>query len=480
MAQVCRAVDGGPADVHRHLRRVAQLEGRDGPGGGVVQRDHAGNPTGAPGASEQCRNAGDQAGSGSVRAVGFGTLADTVGAVREPTGAEPTRVIAAVVGPPVVAELLVAALDIGGVGALAVRAGGWIAAAGLVVAVVVRPLLAQMAAERLATEDARCELDRLGTEVDFRERVGRALTQAGADEAAMRAALRAVHEVLPDADVSLLLAVPDQPRVGWKVRLTEGEIQPARPIPGTPGCSALAGNTIVATDSTALDSCEHMEDPDMTVSATCVPLRIGERLLGVVSAVQAPGEGPDQHQLQLIEWVVERTGARISELRRSQNRHEHFATDATTGLAGPDALESHLRDNFRSLVPFCVSLIEIDDFPGLVHLRSPSEVDEVLRTLADSLRLTLRPDDVITQIDRGRFAVLLVNCGATHASLALERVRESLALSLSVAEAAPFTFSAGVVESHRATSIDDLLEQGRSALRLAHGNGGNRVALAHD
>jgi len=131
-------------------------------------------------------------------------------------------------------------------------------------------------------------------------------------------------------------------------------------------------------------------------------------------------------------------------------------------------------------VPFCVALVDIDDYDGLVHLRTSEQVDDSLRTLAESLRMTLRPDDVVCLIDRGRFAVVLANCGATHASLALERVRESLALSLSVAGSAPFTFSGGIVESHRATSIEDLLEQARTATRLAHGNGGNRVALAHD
>jgi diguanylate cyclase len=237
---------------------------------------------------------------------------------------------------------------------------------------------------------------------------------------------------------------------------------------------------VVATDSSAIDACEHLEDPDMAVSASCIPLRLGDRVLGVVSIVQAPGEGPDEHTLEMLEWLVERTGTRISELRRLAGRRSAFREDAVTGLPGPDALDSHLRESFRSLVPFCVALVDIDDFEGIEHLWPDEHIDDALRTIAGSLRLTLRPDDVVCRIDHGRFAVLLGNCGAVHASLALERVRESLALSLSVAGSTPFTFSAGVVESHRATSIEDLLEQARSATRLAHGNGGNRVALAHD
>ena len=40
VAEVRRAVDGGAADVHRHLAGLAELDGRDGPLGGVEQLQH--------------------------------------------------------------------------------------------------------------------------------------------------------------------------------------------------------------------------------------------------------------------------------------------------------------------------------------------------------------------------------------------------------------------------------------------------------
>lgn len=394
--------------------------------------------------------------------------------------AETPRVIAAVGGPPLAAELAVAAINLGGAAAATARIAGWAVATALVMTTAIRPLLSELVTARMASDDSAAELEQVRAEQDFRDRVERALCQTATEPAAVRAALRATQELCPDAEVRLLLAVPDEPRVGWTVRLSEGELQPARPIPGTPGCAALAGNTVVANDSSALDACEHLEDPEMAVSASCIPLRLGDRVLGVVSTVQAPGEGPDDHALEMLEWLVDRAASRIAELRRLQGRRSAFREEAVTGLPGPDALDSHLRESFRSLVPFCVALVDIDDFDGLEHLWSAEHTDDALRAVAESLRLTLRPDDVVCRIDRGHFAVLLGNCGAVQASLALERVRESLALSLSVAGSTPFTFSAGIVESHRATSIEDLLEQARSATRLARGNGGNRVALAHD
>ncbi len=398
----------------------------------------------------------------------------------ETRGTEPVRVAAAVLGPPVVAELIVAATDLSSLPSMAVRAASWVLSVVIVVAVVIRPLQASLASARLDAEDAHSELRAMATEVDFRERFERALGQAGAEPAALRAALRAVHELQPDADVALLLAVPDETRVGWSVRLADGDLAAARPIPDTPGCAALAGNTMVASDSDALDACAHVKDPDVSVSSTCVPLRVGDRVLGTISVVQAPGEVPDRHTVEVLEWVADRTGTRITEVRRLQGRRSAFREDPATGLPGPDSLESHLRESFRSLVPFCVALVDIDDFDGVEHLRGTDGTEQVQQTLAESLRCTLRPDDLICHMDRGRFAAVLGNCGATEASLAIERVREALTLSLATAGAVPFTFSAGVVESHRANSIDDLFDRARSAARLAHGNGGNRVAVAHD
>ena len=47
VAEVRRAVDGGPAHVHRHLARLAGLEGHDAPLGGVEQVQHGRDGTGA-------------------------------------------------------------------------------------------------------------------------------------------------------------------------------------------------------------------------------------------------------------------------------------------------------------------------------------------------------------------------------------------------------------------------------------------------
>ena len=53
----------------------------------------------------------------------------------------------------------------------------------------------------------------------------------------LRTGLRAVSELVPDAEISLLLNVPDEPRIGWSVQLSGGALDAAVPVPSTPTCS---------------------------------------------------------------------------------------------------------------------------------------------------------------------------------------------------------------------------------------------------
>ena len=65
--------------------------------------------------------------------------------------------------------------------------------------------------------------------------------------------------------------------------------------------------------------------------------------------------------------------------------------------------------------------------------------------------------------------------------LSQERARESLVLLLTEEQdLPPLTFSAGVVESQRATSLDQLVELAEGACTVATSAGGNRVTVAGD
>jgi len=407
-----------------------------------------------------------------------------------PSSAVPSSATAAsitaltVAGPAVVAGAVVVTADLSGPAELAVIAAGVTAALWTTLQFVVRPLVAQVSSERRSALEAEVALLGERSTADVRERLDRALHVSESEPTTLRTGLRAVAELVPDTDVSLLLNLPDEPRVGWRIRLADGALETAAPVPDRPSCVALSsGRTTVSRSSAGLDACGHLQDPDLEVSSICVPLRLGERLLGSVCVQGPPGELPDARTVDHVEWAVGRMGVRAAEQRLQRGPSTRGPADPVTGLPGTSTLRTHLRDLVRSLIPFCVAVIEPDEpFRDVEELGRDhrAHVDDDLRLLGDVLCATLRPDDLVCRLDGQRLAAVLSQCSADQATSALERARESMVLTVAEVGGAPVTTSAGVVESHRVTSLEELIDEATDACHRAGEQGGNRVLVAHD
>ena len=417
------------------------------------------------------------------RAASAGPLRTLIGvsipSTPSTSAGDPVRVIAAVAAAPACAAAVVVITGPPAWVAGLVSAVGIVAAVLVTIRLVVQPLMTSAITATLQRTQMEQQLIEERADRDFRERLEQALAVTEAEPATLRTGLRAVAELIPEADISLLLSVPDEPRVGWQVRLVRGALEPAVPLEGTPHCVALAKSaTTMTTSSSTLDACAHLQDPLLEVSATCIPLRLGDRTLGTVCVTSAPGELIDPALLERVEWAVDRTGVRVAEQRLQRGPSIAGRPDPVTGLPGPSALRHQLRDLVRTLSPFCVAIIAVDAYDQMRYDHSEEVAEDALRLVADVLCTTLRPDDLVCRIDGPRFAVVLAECTARQATAAMERVRESLALVLTMEADPPFTCSAGIVESHRATSLEEIVDLAASACVEAHTAGGNRVSLA--
>lgn len=348
---------------------------------------------------------------------------------------------------------------------------------------VTRPTRRDLADARLRAEDLEDRLVAERSARDFRDRFDVALDSTNAEPATLRTALRAVAELLPDASVSLLLSLPDEPRLGWVVRLVDGALLPAEPLPSTPTCTALErGATHAVASSHALDACAHLGSeldglPTAPTSAVCLPLRVSEHVLGTVCVTAAPGEVPDDEVLRTMEWVLSRTGARLHAQRQRREPVDRLRRDPVTDLPGTDVLRHHLHELVRGLTPFCVAVLDVDNYAGIVAASGKHDGDAALRLLADTASQVLRPGDVVCRVEGPRIAAVLGRCRGADAVRAIERVREAVTLSLSTGEHPHFTVSAGLVESHRAVSIDHIFEMADETCGQAHARGGNRVEI---
>ena len=417
---------------------------------------------------------------------------------REPLRPGPALALAA-------APVAVAAVAVAGGGAALVVGLAALAAVAAVLLtrqLVALPLLRRALDAERDTAERQLELADERAELRRRDQLERALRGANDEPAALRAGLRALAQLDPDAEVSLLLGLPDDARVGWSVRLDDGELTEAEPVPGTPGCAALVErDAVITTTSAAVDACGHLEDPHVEVTALCAPLRVGDTVLGTMCLQRPAGESPDARLVERARWVVDHTGRRVAEQRAALGPSHAGPLDPTTGLPGETALRRQLRDLVRGLTPFCVAVIQPDGslgtsgsaavpgemarHPAAAGLAAAPEAagvhrstEESIGVLADAVCSTLRPDDLVCRTEGDRLVAVLPGCSGDQAVAALERTRETLALAFAEAELSPITCSTGIAESHRATSLDQLVELATRASLDAAQAGGNRVARA--
>lgn len=396
------------------------------------------------------------------------------------------RTIAAVALPPALAGLVVALTDAPAAATLLVALVAAGVATWTTLQLVVRPLVANLAAARSVRARVEAQLAAERADRELRTRLERALRHAESEPAALRVGLRAVAEAVPDASIELLLSVPGEPRVAWRVPLHAGEPDDAVPVPDTPTCASLASGRSVVAATSSLDACGHVESDGAELSIACVPMSAGAEPVGVVCLATAPGEPLDRGTLERVEWIVERVGLRAAEHRAAAGAAHPGRADPLTGLPDAATLRPHLKDMVRSLTPFCLAMAEVDRFD---EIDDDAAADAALVTLAQVLCETVRPDDLICRQPSG-FAVVLGGCSDEQAVAIMERVRERLALAITevaLVESAivdlegshpPVTCSMGVVESRSARSLDEIVDRATEACDRAAAAGGNRVTVS--
>jgi diguanylate cyclase (GGDEF)-like protein len=241
-----------------------------------------------------------------------------------------------------------------------------------------------------------------------------------------------------------------------------------------------------------LERCDDLAMPQER-SVICVPIG-GSAPIAVLTLIGAPEELLEDPTRQALEMVATHASLRLSALQASPapvvardgvvGKHDPAAPepdieirDPLTGLPNHLSGHRHIRSLIGSLTPFAVSLCDVDNFAGFNDRHGPEEGDRALRRMARLLVQQLRPGDHVCRVGPDVFLAVFPNCSALHARQAMERVREAVALDLAATGAPPFTFSAGIADSYRGTSIDELLDAAADAVDAAKVDGGNRVKV---
>lgn len=134
-------------------------------------------------------------------------------------------------------------------------------------------------------------------------------------------------------------------------------------------------------------------------------------------------------------------------------------TDPLTGLPNRRRFEEDLARELRRVggSPLSVGFADVDDFKAINDLRGHEAGDEVLRSVARAMDLTLRRTDRVYRIGGDEFAIILAGAPASQARGLLRGLRQELART-------GVTLSVGVEQVRPGDNLRALMRRADTAM----------------
>ena len=168
---------------------------------------------------------------------------------------------------------------------------------------------------------------------------------------------------------------------------------------------------------------------------------------------------------------------RMTELLQTQ-----ASTDPLTELNNRRQFEVVVKQLMRIAqrygTPYSVAMIDIDSFKKFNDTYGHDVGDQVLVTLAQTLKKTVRQSDVVARFGGEEFIVFFAQTVPEDAKIAAEHIREAVEeMEVKVGEKRiPVTISLGI-SGAGATTLEALIKQADEALYHSKENGKNQVSL---
>ncbi len=227
-----------------------------------------------------------------------------------------------------------------------------------------------------------------------------------------------------------------------------------------------------------------------TNSFVSIPLRIGDETIGVLNlADKVSGEVFSRLDMEFLRYFASFASVAIKGAHYfsvSEQMRTLSVTDPLTGLFNrryfDDRLFEELQRAMRYDSAFSLAIFDIDDFKLFNDTEGHVAGDEILRTIADISRESLRAIDILARFGGEEFAVIMPQTEGEEAYLVVERLRanikELVPPKWKKFPRAKMTVSIGVASF--ATGVKDtktLIRNADKALYRAKMNGKDRTAI---
>ena len=322
---------------------------------------------------------------------------------------------------------------------------------------------------------------------EFESRLARALEMADSEDAAFDTIQRGLKLAVPGSPVELLLADNSHAHLDRVVAISPEEAS-CGPHSGCPVASpdqclaARRAQTQVFPDSDALDGCPMLRvRGGDDFSAVCVPVSIMGRTVGVLHATGPYNDALDKGSITALQVLSNLAGNRLGMLRIMAETQLQATTDGLTGLMNRRSFENRERSLRANGVDYALAMADLDHFKGLNDTHGHEAGDRALRVFAETLRESVRNEDLVCRYGGEEFTILLPRVDLAGAIEVMERIREALASATRRGDVPTFTASFGVAESIAADDLEDLMHRADRALFAAKDAGRDCICIdGHD
>ena len=162
-----------------------------------------------------------------------------------------------------------------------------------------------------------------------------------------------------------------------------------------------------------------------------MPLKMGERVVGVMNLSRDKTGGFSTSELRLLHMLANQAAVAISNASLHQIISKKAYTDTLTGLANRRALDEHLESEIinarRTNSSFAVIMMDLDGFKSVNDSFGHDVGDQVLRVVFNVVASGIRSSDFIARYGGDEVTLLLAKSDIQAARLVTEKILENLA-----------------------------------------------------
>lgn len=164
-----------------------------------------------------------------------------------------------------------------------------------------------------------------------------------------------------------------------------------------------------------------------------LPLKIGERVVGVMSVSRKKPNSFNEEHLQILHFLADHAAIAIENARLHSLIQQQAFTDPLTNIPNRRALDNHLDREIRRARRyqhhFTVLMVDLNGFKRINDCFGHPQGDRVLQHATCCLQASLRDTDFLARYGGDEFAVILPETDVASAQVVSEKLARALAAS---------------------------------------------------